>query len=159
MENVEIYTDGGCLGNPGPGGYGAILAFETDCIELSGGYRQTTNNRMEMMACIAALEELDNQCIVTVYSDSKYLVDSVSKGWVMAWRQNNWRRSNGSRAENVDLWERLLALIQKHRVRFVWVKGHHGHPENERCDQLATAAAYGSNLLEDVVYTARDVML
>lgn len=101
---------------------------------------------------------LDHEYNVTVFSDSKYLVYSVSLGWAMTWRQNNWRRGNGSRAENVDLWERLLALIRKHQIKFVWVKAHSGHPENERCDQLATAAAYGSDLLEDVGYTGRDVM-
>ena len=158
MEHVQIFTDGACLGNPGPGGCGTILAFEMDCIELSVGYRHTTNNRMELMACIVALEALDHEYIVTVFSDSKYLVDSVSKGWAMTWMRNSWKRSGGSRAENVDLWEKLLALIQKHQMKFVWVKAHNGHPENERCDQLATAAAYGSELLEDVGYTGRDVM-
>ena len=159
MEEVEIYTDGACLGNPGRGGYGTILVFEKDCIELSSGYRHTTNNRMEMMACIVGLEALDQQYFVTVYSDSKYLVDSVSLGWAMAWKRNNWKRSNGSRAVNVDLWERLLALIQKHHVKFIWVKAHNGHPENERCDQLATSAANGSMPLEDPGYTARNVKL
>ena len=138
--------------------YGTILAFEKDCIELSCGYRHTTNNRMEMMACIFGLEALDHEYSVTVYSDSKYLVDSVSKGWAANWMRNDWKRSGGSQAVNVDLWERLLALIQKHQIRFVWVKGHNGHQENERCDQLATAAANGSMLLEDVGYTGRDVM-
>ena len=159
MEHVTIYTDGCCLGNPGRGGYGTILVFENDCIELSSGFRHTTNNRMEIISCIIGLEALDHEYDVTVYSDSKYLVDSVSKGWAMNWMRNNWRRSNGSRAENVDLWERLLALIQKHQIQFVWVKGHSGHPENERCDQLANAAANGSDLKEDDGYTARDVKL
>ncbi len=158
MEHVEIYTDGSCLGNPGQGGYGTILVFEMDCIELSGGYRHTTNNRMELLACIAGLEALDHEYAVTVSSDSKYLVDCVSKGWVMTWRRNNWRRSGGSRAENVDLWERFLALIEKHQVRFVWVKGHNGHPMNERCDQMARNAANSSELFEDVGYTAREVL-
>jgi ribonuclease HI len=159
MEQVEMYTDGACLGNPGRGGYGTILVFEMDCIELSGGYRHTTNNRMELLACIMGLEALDHKYAVTVISDSKYLVDCVSKGWVMTWRQNNWKRKSGGRAENVDLWERFLALMEKHQVQLVWVKGHNGQPENERCDQLATNAANGSCLLEDVGYTARAVVL
>jgi ribonuclease HI len=153
MEKVTIYTDGACLGNPGRGGYGTILVFEHDCVELSGGYRYTTNNRMELIACIVGLEALDNEFDLTIISDSKYLVDSISLGWAMKWRDNNWRRSGGSRAENIDLWERLLDLIENRQVKFVWVKGHNGHLLNERCDQLATAAANGSYLLEDVGYT------
>ena len=156
MQQVEIYTDGGCLGNPGRGGYGAILAFGENRRELSGGYKHTTNNRMELMACIHALEALKRQCTVTVYSDSKYLVDGVSKGWAVKWKKNNWKRSGGDRAENVDLWERLLAVIAKHQVKFVWVKGHDGHEENERCDQIANDAANGAVLLEDVGYVARN---
>lgn len=157
MEHVVIYTDGCCLGNPGPGGYGTILVFKNDCFEASGGYRFTTNNRMELMACIAGLESLDHEYSVTVFSDSKYLVDSVSKGWAMSWMRNGWCRSNGSLAENIDLWERLLGLLQKHQVKFVWVKGHNGHPENERCDQLANAAARGFMLMEDMGYTSREI--
>ena len=159
MEKVRIYTDGCCLGNPGRGGYGTILDFENDGIELSGGFRHSTNNRMEIMACIVGLEALDREYDVTVYSDSKYLVDSMSLSWALKWSQNNWRRGNGSRAENVDLWERLLSLIRNHQIRFVWVKGHSGHPENERCDQLANAAANGSDLKEDDGYTGRSVKL
>jgi ribonuclease HI len=159
MEHVEIYTDGSCLGNPGRGGYGTILVFEDYYIELSGGYRHTTNNRMELLACIMGLEALDHEYAVTVFSDSKYLVDSVSLGWVMTWRQNNWKRKGRGRAENVDLWERLLGLLEKHQVQLVWVQGHNGQHENERCDQLATAASNGSCLLEDVGYTARAVVL
>jgi ribonuclease HI len=155
MQHVEIYTDGGCLGNPGRGGYGAILAYGEHRRELSGGYQHTTNNRMEMMACIVAIEALKRECAVTVYSDSKYLVDGISKGWAVKWQQNNWKRSGGDRAENVDLWERLLLLIQKHQVKFKWVKGHDGHEGNERCDQLAREAANGSGLLEDAGYTTR----
>jgi len=158
MERVKIYTDGGCLGNPGRGGYGTIMVFEKFCKKLSGGYRHTTNNRMELMACIFGLEALDHEYAVTVYSDSTYLVDSVSLGWAMAWRRNNWRRSGRSRVENIDLWERLLSLIQNHQIEFEWVQAHNGHEENERCDLLATAAAYGSKLLEDVGYIDRHVM-
>lgn len=156
MQHVEIYTDGGCLGNPGRGGYGAILSYGLHRRELSGGFQYTTNNRMELMACIFALEALKRECTVTVYSDSKYLVDGVSKGWAVKWRRNNWKRSGGERAENVDLWERLLTLIEQHHVKFLWVKGHDGHQENERCDQLATEAANGSELLDDPGYTARE---
>lgn len=155
MQHVEIFTDGGCLGNPGRGGYGAILACGNHRRELSGGYQQTTNNRMELLACIVALEALKFSCAVTVYSDSKYMVDGVSKGWAAKWKRNNWKRSGGDRAENVDLWERLLSLIEKHQVKFQWVRGHNGHQENERCDQLATEAANGSGLLQDAGYTAR----
>jgi ribonuclease HI len=155
LKHVEIFTDGGCLGNPGPGGYGAILASGEHRKELSGGYKHTTNNRMELMACIVALEVLKFRCVVTVYSDSKYMVDSVSKGWAVKWKRNGWRRSGGDKAENIDLWERLLSVIEKHQVKFLWVKGHDGHRENERCDQLATEAANGSGLLEDAEYTAR----
>lgn len=154
MQHVEIFTDGGCLGNPGRGGYGAILACGNHRRELSGGYQQTTNNRMELLACIVALEALKFSCAVTVYSDSKYMVDGVSKGWAAKWMRNNWKRSGGDRAENVDLWERLLSLIEKHQVKFQWVRGHNGHQENERCDQLATEAANGSGLLQDAGYTA-----
>jgi len=156
MQQVEIYTDGGCLGNPGRGGYGAILVCGEHRRELSGGYQHTTNNRMELMACIVGMEALKRQCTVTVYSDSKYLVDGVSKGWAAKWKRNNWKKSGGDRAENVDLWERLLAVIGKHQVNFVWVKGHDGHQENERCDQLANGAANGSGLLEDAGYAARN---
>ncbi|MBV5340717.1 MAG: ribonuclease HI [Deltaproteobacteria bacterium] len=155
MEKVTMYTDGSCLGNPGPGGYGTILDFEGHCEELSGGYRHTTNNRMEMMACIMGLEALDHQCNLTIVSDSKYLVDSVSLGWAKKWRDNGWRLSSGRRAENVDLWERLLDLLARHQVEFEWVKAHNGHLMNELCDQLATAAAHGSCLFEDEGYTGR----
>jgi len=156
LKHVEIFTDGGCLGNPGPGGYGAILACGEHRRELSGGFKHTTNNRMELMACIIALEALKFRCAVTVFSDSKYMVDSVSKGWAVKWKRNGWKRSGGDKAENVDLWERLLSEIEKHQVKFQWVKGHDGHEENERCDQLATTAANGSGLLEDAGYIARE---
>lgn len=156
MEHVDIYTDGSCHGNPGRGGCGVILVFSDDCYEISYGYRYTTYNRMELMACIAGLEELEHAYSVTIYTDSKYLVDCITKGWAMSWMLNDWRRSNGSFAENTDLWERLLSLMQKHKVKFVWVKGHNGHPENERCNQLANAAARGSRLLEDTEYTSHD---
>jgi ribonuclease HI len=157
MQHVDIFTDGGCLGNPGRGGYGAILACGPHRRELSGGYQYTTNNRMELIACIVALEALKRKCDVTVFSDSKYVVNGIDKGWAAKWKRNNWQRNSQDRAENVDLWERLLSLTEKHKVKFMWVKGHDGHLENERCDQLAKGAANGSGLLEDVEYAAREV--
>lgn len=138
MKHVDIYTDGACRGNPGHGGWGAILVFGAREKELSGGEEMTTNNRMELSGAIAALEALKEPCEVTLTSDSKYLVDAIEKGWAVSWRKNNWRKSDRSPALNADLWERLLNLLAHHKVTFVWVKGHHGHPYNERCDKLAT---------------------
>lgn len=155
MKNVIIYTDGACLGNPGRGGYGAIIISDLECIPLSGGYRLTTNNRMELFACIHALAHLEDRCNVTVYSDSQYLVNGISKGWALNWKRNNWLQSDRKRAKNIDLWDPLLSLVEKHRTQFVWVKAHNGHPENDRCDQLANATANGPNLLEDEGYTNR----
>ncbi len=155
MKHVKIYTDGGCLGNPGKGGYGAILTYGEHIKEISGGYALTTNNRMELMACIKALEALKYPCKVTVTSDSKYVVDGISKGWAVKWKKNNWKRNNKSNAENIDLWERLLKLLEKHIVNFVWVKGHDGHDENERCDKIAKAAAEGEKLEEDNGYNSK----
>ena len=137
MKHVEIFTDGACSGNPGPGGWGVILKYKDTEKELSGGAAQTTNNRMEMTAVITALEMLKEPCKVTLYSDSKYVIDSVTKGWAKSWQSKGWVKSNKEKALNPDLWERLLALLNKHKVEFVWVKGHAGHPENERCDRLA----------------------
>ena len=139
MKKVTIYTDGACSGNPGPGGYGAILLCGNHRKEISGGDPATTNNRMEMMGAIIALETLNFPCEVTIYSDSRYLVDAIEKGWVVRWRANGWRRKKAP-ALNVDLWERLLPLLATHKVKFSWLKGHSGHPENERCDFLARAA-------------------
>lgn len=139
MKHVDIFTDGACSGNPGPGGWGAILRFNGIEKELSGGERETTNNRMEMTAVITALSALKEPCEVTLYSDSKYIIDSVTKGWAVGWRAKGWKKSDKSPALNPDLWEKLLALVEKHKVTFVWVKGHAGHPENERCDKLAVA--------------------
>lgn len=137
MKHVEIFTDGACSGNPGPGGYGVVLRFGAHQKELSGGAADTTNNRMELMGVIAALEALREPCAVTLTTDSKYVCDSVTKGWVKKWKANNWIKSDKKPALNVDLWERLLPLLERHDVAFVWVKGHAGHPENERCDRLA----------------------
>ena len=141
MKHVDIYTDGACRGNPGKGGWGAVLVFGGVEKELSGGERETTNNRMELTAVIAALEALKEPCEVTLTSDSKYVVDAVTLGWATSWRAKGWRRADRSPALNVDLWERLLALLEVHTVTFVWVRGHNGHPYNERCDALATAFA------------------
>ena len=137
MKKVEIYTDGACSGNPGPGGYGAILKYNENVKELSGGEKNTTNNRMELTAVITALEALKEPCNVDLYSDSKYIIDAVTKGWAKKWKANNWIKSDKKKALNSDLWEKLLYLLEKHNVNFIWVKGHAGHPENERCDQLA----------------------
>ena len=137
MKKVDLYSDGACSGNPGPGGYGTILVCEGKEKEFSGGERSTTNNRMELMGAIVGLEALKYPCEVTLYSDSKYLVDSVTKGWVYGWQKNGWKKSDKKPALNVDLWERLLPLLEIHRVTFVWVKGHNGHQYNERCDRLA----------------------
>lgn len=149
---VEIFTDGACSGNPGKGGYGVILKYGDIKKELSAGYRLTTNNRMELLAAITGLEALKMPCKVDLYSDSKYLIDSITKGWVYGWKKKGWKKSDNKPAVNVDLWERLLKEIGKHEVNFIWVKGHAGHPENERCDALAVAASGGDNLLEDEKY-------
>ena len=138
MKKVEIYTDGACRGNPGKGGWGAVLVYNGREKELSGGERETTNNRMELTAAIKALGQLREPCEVTLTSDSKYLIDAITKGWVKSWRSKGWKKSDGSKALNVDLWEELLPLLDTHKVTFVWVKGHDGHPYNERCDKLAT---------------------
>ncbi len=134
---VEIFTDGACSGNPGPGGYGAILRVGEHVKEISGGEANTTNNRMELMGVISALSALKYPCDVVLTTDSKYVVDSVTKGWAKGWKAKGWIKSDKKPALNVDLWERLLDLLDVHNVRFVWVKGHAGHPENERCDELA----------------------
>lgn len=141
MKHVEIYTDGACRGNPGPGGWGAILVFAGREKELSGGEPSTTNNRMELTAAVEALRALREPCEVTLTSDSKYLVDSVTKGWAVSWRKRGWRKADNSPALNSDLWSVLLELLERHQVQLVWVKGHDGHPYNERCDALAIAFA------------------
>ena len=137
MKKIQIFTDGACSGNPGPGGWGAVLRYNGVEKELSGGEKETTNNRMELTAVISALKALKEPCEVTLTTDSKYVCDSVVRGWVYSWQKNNWRKSDKKPALNVDLWEQLLELLEKHNVTFNWVKGHAGHPENERCDKLA----------------------
>jgi ribonuclease HI len=149
MKKIEIFTDGACSGNPGPGGYGVILKNNDKIKELSAGYRKTTNNRMELRAVIAGLNALKEKCDVKLYSDSKYIVDAIRQGWAKRWQRNNWYRNKNEKALNPDLWEKVLDLIDFHNVEFIWVKGHAGHPENERCDKLAVKAASGENLLED----------
>ena len=139
MKHVEIYTDGSCRKNPGPGGWGAILVYEGREKELSGGEAQTTNNRMELLSVITALSQLKESCKVTLTTDSKYVSDGISKGWARSWQAKGWKKSDGKPALNPDLWEQLLVLCDRHDVTFVWVKGHNGHPYNERCDTLAQA--------------------
>ena len=141
MKHVDVYTDGACRGNPGKGGWGAILVYGGVEKELSGGEAMTTNNRMELSAVIAALRALKEPCEVTLTSDSKYVTDAITKGWAISWRNNGWRKADRSPALNTDLWEELLALLERHAVTFVWVRGHNGHPYNERCDVLATTFA------------------
>jgi ribonuclease HI len=149
MKRIQLYTDGACSGNPGPGGYGTILRYGAIEKEFSQGYRSTTNNRMELLAIIVGLEKLKEPCIVDIYSDSKYIIDALTKGWAKKWQKNNWMRNKKEEAKNIDLWERLLNLCDQHKINANWVKGHAGHPENERCDKLAVAAAASSPLLED----------
>jgi ribonuclease HI len=149
---VSLYTDGACTGNPGPGGYGVILDFEGRRKELSAGYRLTTNNRMEILAVIVGLEALRAPCKVVVYTDSRYVADSIILGWAKKWRSKGWMRTANEKASNADLWQRVLELCEKHEVTVQWVKGHAGHPENERCDRLSVAAASGRDLPEDTGY-------
>ncbi len=154
---VKIYTDGAARGNPdGPGGYGTVLEYvdtkgELHTKELSQGYKKTTNNRMELMAVIAGLEALNRPCEVELYSDSQYVVNAFNQHWISGWIKKGWKRGKNEPVKNVDLWKRLLKAKERHQVKFIWVRGHDGHPQNERCDALATGAADGGNLIEDVV--------
>ena len=151
---VKIFTDGAARGNPeGPGGYGAVLQYVDTAgtlheREFSQGYKKTTNNRMELMAAIVGLEALNRPCEVELYSDSKYLTDAFNRHWIDGWIRRGWKRGKNEPVKNVDLWQRLLAAAKPHEIRFIWVKGHDGHPENERCDALATSAADGTDLIE-----------
>lgn len=153
--HIKLYTDGAARGNPdGPGGYGAVLEYvdikgQLHIKELSQGYKKTTNNRMELMAVISGLEALNRPCQVDVYSDSKYVVDAFNQHWVDSWIKKNWKRGKNEPVKNVDLWKRLMAVKARHDVTFHWVKGHDGHPQNERCDELATTAADGNALIVD----------
>ncbi len=155
-KEVAIYTDGGALRNPGPGGYGVILEYKGHRRELTGGFRRTTNNRMELMAAIEGLRALKEPCRVTLYSDSRYLVDAMEKGWARRWKAQGWMRTKKAPALNADLWEALLRLCDRHDVHFVWVKGHDGHPENERCDHLAREAARRADLPPDEGYERKE---
>ena len=155
MMYVKLFSDGSARGNPeGPGGYGTVLQF-TDAAgvlhekEISGGYRKTTNNRMELMGCIAGFEALNRPCRVDVFSDSKYLTDAFNQHWIENWVEHDWKRGKSGPVKNPDLWKRLLRAMEPHEVAFHWVKGHAGHPENERCDRLATSAADGTDRKED----------
>ena len=149
---VVIYTDGACLGNPGPGGYGVVLLCDNRRKELSGGFSLTTNNRMEIMAAIVGLRQLKGPCSVTLYTDSQYLANAITKGWAQRWRANGWKRNSKEKALNPDLWEQLLDLCARHDVKFVWVRGHAGNRENERCDQLSWQAARQRGLPPDPGY-------
>ena len=151
-KHVIMYTDGACTGNPGPGGYGVVLLYGEHRRELSGGYRRTTNNRMELMAAIKGLEALKQHCLVTLHSDSQYVVEGIESGWAKRWRGNGWMRNRREPAVNPDLWGRLLDLCDKHEVDLRWVRGHAGNPENERCDQLAVQATHRSDLQLDEGY-------
>ncbi len=138
MKEVYLYTDGACRGNPGVGGWGAVLKYKNVRREMSGGEKLTTNNRMELLGAINGLEALKEPCRVVLTSDSKYLVDGMTKGWARSWKAKNWKKADGKPALNPELWDRLISLCDMHEVEFIWVKGHAGHPENERCDLLAT---------------------
>ena len=155
MTKVQIYTDGSARGNPdGPGGYGTVLHFTDSSGQLhektmSGGYVRSNNNRMELMAAIVGLEALNRPCQVELYSDSKYLTDAFNQHWIDSWVAKGWNRGKSGPVKNIDLWKRLLKAKEPHQVKFIWVKGHAGHPENEKCDALATSAADGGNLMTD----------
>jgi len=154
VKTVTLYTDGGALGNPGPGGYGAVLLYRGHRKELSGGFRLTTNNRMEIMAAIAGLRALKGRCAVTVYTDSQYLANAMTRGWVKRWRASGWKRNKTDRARNPDLWQQLLDLCDRHDVNFSWLRGHAGTVENERCDELSRQAASKPDLPPDSGYEA-----
>lgn len=149
---IQIYTDGACTGNPGPGGYGVIIEQDGKRRELSQGYRLTTNNRMELLAAIVGLKSIPPGARVRLYTDSKYLSDAINLGWVDIWRAKNWKKTSKGKLLNPDLWKELVALLEEHDVELIWVRGHAGHPENERCDQLAVQAAQGRHLLTDHGY-------
>jgi ribonuclease HI len=155
LKHVVIYTDGACLGNPGPGGYGVVLLHDKNRKEFSRGFRLTTNNRMEILACIVGLQALKGPCAVTLYSDSQYVINSMEKGWARRWKKNGWKKRDDGNVLNADLWEKMLDLCDLHKVRFNWVRGHAGNKENERCDQLAREAALGFDMAIDSVYEGK----
>jgi ribonuclease HI len=149
QQHVTIYTDGACSGNPGPGGYAAVLIYGEKRRELSQGYRATTNNRMELLGVITALEHLTSPCKVTLYSDSEYVVNAITKGWLTSWQSRGWRKADKKPVLNVDLWKRLVPQLERHDIEFKWVRGHNNNVENERCDVLAVMASQSSDLLVD----------
>lgn len=152
MDTLQVFTDGACIGNPGPGGYGVVIVGASGRRELSGGFRRTTNNRMEIYGALAALRALPGPSRGVLHSDSRYVVDAIAKGWAVGWRSRNWMRTKSERALNADLWKTMLELLEPHDIRFQWVKGHAGHRENERCDELANSAARGASLAVDDGY-------
>ncbi len=152
IKEINMYTDGASSGNPGPGGYGVILKYKENIKELSGGFRKTTNNRMELKAVIEGLNSLKEKCKVNIYSDSKYIVDAVQLGWIFKWKNLGWKRKKNQKLLNPDLWKEVFDLLQKHEVKFFWVRGHSGHQENERCDQLAVNASQNPDLPADEVF-------
>jgi ribonuclease HI len=154
LKRVVIHTDGSCLGNPGPGGWAVILRYRDHEREMAGGFAQTTNNRMEVMAVLKALHSLKEPCCVDLYTDSQYVAKAVREGWLKKWRSNGWRNAAGKPVKNRDLWEQLLPLLERHDIRFFWLKGHAGHPENERCDELARVQAALSGLPADEGFAA-----
>lgn len=152
MKKVTIYTDGACSGNPGKGGYGAVLVYGNHEKQISAGFYKTTNNRMELMAAIESLSLLKVPCEVTLFSDSKYLIDAMNKGWINNWVKNNWRKADNKPVLNVDLWKKIIKLNLFHNIEYVWVKGHDGNKYNEICDNLAVSAYNSENLSEDLNY-------
>ncbi len=154
LKEIQLFTDGSCLGNPGPGGYGVVLKYKQHIKELSAGYQLTTNNRMELLAVIVGLQALKETCIVTVTTDSKYVKQGMME-WIEGWKRKNWKTASKTPVKNVDLWKQLDTLCQNHQVSWEWVKGHAGHPENERCDEIARLAAEQSDLLIDSGYEAK----
>ena len=154
--DLEIWTDGACIANPGPGGYGIVFEYQGQKREKAGGFRMTTNNRMEIMGALVALETLSEKCKATIYTDSQYLVNSITKGWAKRWESKGWKKKGNKKVPNADLWERMLQLCAQHRVEFRWIKGHNSNVENERCDQLAESAARKSNLPVDSGYEVDD---
>ena len=152
LKHVDLFTDGSCLGNPGPGGYGALMRYRNHKKELSQGYRLTTNNRMEMLAAIAAMDLLKETCSITLTTDSQYVRQGITQ-WINGWKKRGWLTASKEPVKNIDLWQRLDAHNQHHQIDWRWVKGHSGHPENERCDDLARTAAEGTALLEDEGYS------
>ena len=159
MKRVSIYTDGSCLGNPGPGGWAALLTLEgtAHSKEIAGGYRLTTNNRMEIMAVVAALAALRESCEVALFTDSQYVANAVEKGWLASWRKNGWVKADRKPVRNADLWQALLPELDRHKVQLRWIQGHAGHPENERCDFLARDFASRADLPPDPGFRAEDL--